>query len=417
MTVLAVLKSSRGAVLVDTLSARTGLTTGQVLGQLTLLELNGQAKSIGGRWQYVETKSKAKSQSKVKVVRRKASRVIPKQEKDDAGKIVASVQKFGRPLDIIQLEKETKLNGTRIKAALPNAKRLGLTETTTEGELLPRYGFDLFSAKQQAAVRPKKIVLVKAKAQPKATKSLKVKTPSKGKKCAKVEGLVKKIKIETVRYKDESGRFVCSPLKRTKERSSTLPVVRVGKVRTRRDGAVMIAYPDAMPDAKVSYKYRKRGKTIVGVSIVALRFTGELKKSYAEGIRSKDKQTRVSANLFKRTIFRDIQTELERELSRELASQDGAKAAKGVIGVQDFDYPALDLADASSKEAQSLTKAVNKYRGGSIKVRKTGKSYKAKGRGSMPFNDRTVNQVVAAEDIKYLAGDRSVSVLPSKRGK
>lgn len=82
MTVLEALKSSNGAVLVDDLVSRTGLTVGEVSSQLTMLEINGQAKELGGRWQVVEVaKVASKKTTKPKAVKKTRVAKVAKPKK------------------------------------------------------------------------------------------------------------------------------------------------------------------------------------------------------------------------------------------------------------------------------------------------------------------------------------------------
>ncbi len=87
MTTLEVLQKSGGALMVDTIMARTGRTVGQTNADLTLLEINGQVRSVGGRYEYVPpSKSKAPARAK----KRKA----PGKPVKSSGKTV-SVEKCG----------------------------------------------------------------------------------------------------------------------------------------------------------------------------------------------------------------------------------------------------------------------------------------------------------------------------------
>jgi hypothetical protein len=82
MTVFEALKSSGGAVLVDDLVSRTGLTVGEVSSQLTILEINGQARELGGRWQVVEVaKVASKKPAKPKAVKKPRVAKVTKPKK------------------------------------------------------------------------------------------------------------------------------------------------------------------------------------------------------------------------------------------------------------------------------------------------------------------------------------------------
>jgi hypothetical protein len=82
MTVLEALKSSGGAVLVDDLVSRTGLTVGEVSSQLTILEINGQARELGGRWQIRQsTKVTSKKTTKPKAVKKARVAKVAKPKK------------------------------------------------------------------------------------------------------------------------------------------------------------------------------------------------------------------------------------------------------------------------------------------------------------------------------------------------
>jgi hypothetical protein len=66
MTTLEILKKSSGALTVDTLSNRTGRSVGQVTADLTLLEINGQIKQLGGRFEYIPPAKKTSKSAKPK---------------------------------------------------------------------------------------------------------------------------------------------------------------------------------------------------------------------------------------------------------------------------------------------------------------------------------------------------------------
>jgi hypothetical protein len=226
------------------------------------------------------------------------------------------------------------------------------------------------------------------------------------KECAKPKGKVKTIIVTTRRKIDtKTGRFVCS----SESQKTKLKLDKSRKIKSKRDGSSFVAYPEGLPEMAVRYKFRTNAKRErVGVQIMGTKFSGQTQKDYQSGIRSKDPETRRSANGFKLSLIADVKKQLESELKREIlefAVKNDAAKSSVVTGVLDFDYAALDIGNLDSKDRSALQRGVNKFQNASLKIakQKNGK-YKTSGRGAMPFNDSTVSRFFDAADLQFLAG-------------
>jgi hypothetical protein len=139
-----------------------------------------------------------------------------------------------------------------------------------------------------------------------------------------------------------------------------------------------------------------------------------------------DPQTRESIERYRKELTKALEVELQREFDQdrlERVTRDDEGQTKGVvIGVEDFDYAALDLGNIKERrDAQGLARAINRYAGGAFKFSSVKKKFKASGRGAMPFNDAVVNRFFDADELKFLAGasgeagaDRAVVALERK---
>ena len=122
-------------------------------------------------------------------------------------------------------------------------------------------------------------------------------------------------------------------------------------------------------------------------------------------------------------VREELQTAFDRDRLEEAIRSDETKAPVTTLGVEDFDYAALDLGNLDKRsDAQSIERAVNKYRGASMKIRYIKKKPKASGRGTMPFTDKVVNRYFDQSELEFLGGtkgaqgaDRAVTVLETKR--
>ncbi len=244
-------------------------------------------------------------------MKRKATRVITLEEKQDAKKIADAIQGAGKPLDTIELQKLVKLNGTRVNKALGYAKSLGVVEVTSENELLPRYGFDFFVT-GQAKVKPKRIKKIQAKKVVKNSKSQKPKIKPPAKKAKKDTFGTMGVKSEsicTVRRRDiATGRLIGG----CKQPSGFVYAPDGTKARVK-----VIACADEGSEA---FKYK----------VLSAQIPQELQAS----LRKASKEERDS---FKESWYSVLEDELNaavaaeignRELNREVKSKIGQRAAQ-----------------------------------------------------------------------------------------
>lgn len=67
------LKAAKSPVRVDDLTVKTGLSAGQVLAQITLLEINGQVNNVGGRYSWAAKRKAVKAKKPVRSSKSKRS--------------------------------------------------------------------------------------------------------------------------------------------------------------------------------------------------------------------------------------------------------------------------------------------------------------------------------------------------------
>lgn len=149
----------------------------------------------------------------------------------------------------------------------------------------------------------------------------------KRKSCHEPMGRVREVRVTLVTYRDDSGRFVCSPKKGT--RPTNLAPIKLEPIRAklkakpvskaREKGTVSQPWGDST----VKYKYKLNAKSQrVGLTVTSLALGGQLGKDYARAIRGKDKGTRQSAVRFKRALIADAKAQLLEELKLEESNKD-----------------------------------------------------------------------------------------------
>lgn len=158
----------------------------------------------------------------------------------------------------------------------------------------------------------------------------------KPKSCHEPTGRVREVRVTLTTYRDESGRFVCSPKKGT--RPTTLAPIKLEPIRAklkpksiskaREKGVVSQPWGDST--VKYKYKLNARGQR-VGLTVTSLALGGQLGKDYARAIRGKDKATRQSAVRFKRTLVADAKAQLLEELKTTESNSDLASSVRSEI--------------------------------------------------------------------------------------
>ncbi len=370
MTVLEALKNSGGAVLVDDLVSRTGLTVGEVSSQLTILEINGQAKELGGRWRFV---APVKGLKKKRVTVKTVSSTV----KADAKKILQTLEGAARPLDAAELERLSGLNGSRLKAATKYAARSGLRTVNTAGELLPRYSLDLFTPSQKTlSVKGKKRIKVKTvKPKPVKARSVKPKAVKKSK-VSKLAGTqVVVVNFCRHAYQDPANGQFISKLEAQKRGAVVTSVKLENKPRPKRLHSRGVLKQPLENGSYALYRVKrsKSGRDIVSV----VKFVDPKAESTLKA--TKDADIKFSILSYKRDIRSTVQKELQleydndfqnNELGREVRSSIGkrsavARAANKIKGVKPArKAPTKTEAQTAvvklSREIEALTVKINK---------------------------------------------------------
>jgi hypothetical protein len=170
-----------------------------------------------------------------------------------------------------------------------------------------------------------------------ASRSRTAKPKPKRKSCHEPTGRVREVRVVLTSYRDDSGRFVCSPKKGT--RPTNLAPIKLEPIRAklkpktvtkaREKGTVSQPWGDST--VKYKYKLNARGQR-VGLTVTSLALGGQLGKDYARAIRGKDKATRQSAVRFKRTLVADAKAQLLEELKITESNADLASSVRSEIG-------------------------------------------------------------------------------------